>query len=118
MMFVPTSRMLPRALWRPAIFFFAVAQIVLAFAPLMEGRFGPDARAHVEEAGTNIHHAHNDADCAACTARDLMAAAEPGSRSVDVTRVSVLRPVQLSDGAIGSARTHQPQSRAPPAFAS
>ena len=69
MTFVRTSKILPRALWRPAIFFFAVAQFVLAFAPLIEGRFGPDARAHVEQDGTNVHHAHNDADCAACTGR-------------------------------------------------
>jgi hypothetical protein len=64
--------MLPRTLWRGAIVFFAIAQVVLAFAPLVEGRFGPDARAHVERDGTNIHHAHNDADCTACTVRHLL----------------------------------------------
>jgi hypothetical protein len=72
MIFVPHSRFLPRALWRPAIFFFAVAQVFLSFAPLIEARQGPDARAHVEDLGTTLHHAHNDSDCAACIARGLL----------------------------------------------
>ena len=54
MTFVPQSRLLPRTLWRPAIFFFAVAQIFLSFAPLLEGRQGPDARAHVEALGITL----------------------------------------------------------------
>lgn len=112
---MPTSKMLPRSLWRPAIFFFAVAQFVLAFAPLMEGRFGPDARAHAEEAGTNIHHAHNDADCAACTARDLMAAAEPGVKSVVLVRLTVLAPAAVSDQSSGISQSRTTQPRAPPA---
>jgi hypothetical protein len=53
---------------------------LLAFAPLLEGRQGPDAQAHVEEAGTTLHHAHNDADCAACTARGLLSSANPESQ--------------------------------------
>lgn len=109
--------MLPRALWRPAIFFFAVAQFVLAFAPLMEGRFGPDARAHVEESGTNVHHAHNDADCAACTARDLMAGAQPGDKGVLFAPSSVLSPVALSNRGSGQSQSRSTQPRAPPALA-
>lgn len=111
---MPTSRMLPRVLWRPAIFFFAVAQFVLAFAPLMEGRFGPDARAHAEQAGTNIHHAHNEADCAACTARDLMAAAEPAAKSVLFAHSDVASPVALTNRAIGQTQSRTTQPRAPP----
>lgn len=107
--------MLPRALWRPAIFFFAVAQFVLAFAPLLEGRFGPDARAHTEAAGTNIHHAHNDADCAACTARDLMAAAEPAAKGVIFASSTALSPVTLTNRAHGQSQSRTTQPRAPPA---
>lgn len=107
--------MLPRALWRAAIFFFVLAQVDLAFAPLMEGRFGPDARAHAEEAGTNIHHAHNDADCAACTARDIMAAAEPADKSVLFAHSDVLSPVALSNRANGQSQSRASQPRAPPA---
>lgn len=115
MTFVRTSKILPRALWRPAIFFFAVAQFVLAFAPLMEGRFGPDARAHAEEAGTNIHHAHSDAGCAACTARDLMAAAEPADKSVLFAQSNVLSPVALNNRGNGQSQSRTAQPRAPPA---
>jgi hypothetical protein len=115
MMFVPTSRMLPRALWRPAILFFAVSQFVLAFAPLMEGRFGPDARAHVEQAGTNLHHAHNDADCAACTARGLMAAAEPGSSASIIASSVSLGAIVSVERSDESSQTRQTQPRAPPA---
>ena len=77
MTFVPHSRILPRNLWRPAIFFFAVAQVLLSFAPLLEGRQGPDAQSHVEALGTTLHHAHNDADCAACAVRGLLSSADP-----------------------------------------
>lgn len=111
---MPTSRMLPRALWRPAILFFVVSQFVLAFAPLMEGRFGPDARAHVEEAGTNIHHAHNDAACAACTARDLMAAAEPGSRTAVIANSFNVGAIVSAERSGEFSWTSQTQSRAPP----
>jgi hypothetical protein len=97
------------------MFFFAVAQFVLAFAPLMEGRFGPDARAHAEEAGTNIHHAHNEADCAACTARDLMAAAEPGAKGFLVAHLDVLSPVALDNRADGQSQSRSTRPRAPPA---
>ena len=107
--------MLPKALWRPAIFFFAVAQFVLAFAPLMEGRFGPDARAHVEQAGTNVHHAHNDADCAACTARGLMAGAEPGVKGVIEARASALDPATPTRSSKGQSQSRTTQPRAPPA---
>lgn len=53
-----------------------LAQLVLVLTPLIEGREGPDARAHVEEAGTRIHHAHDEAYCSACTARHLLASSE------------------------------------------
>jgi hypothetical protein len=114
MTFVPQSKVLPRALWRPAIFFFAVAQFLLAFAPLLEGRQGPDARAHIEEAGTTLHHAHNDADCAACTARGLLASAEPEAQgNLAFSSASSGIPSAVSHS-VESAWTLHSQSRAPP----
>lgn len=62
------------------MFFFAVAQVLLAFAPLGEARFGADAQSHVESAGTNSHHAHDGADCTACAARCLVATPGHGER--------------------------------------
>ena len=114
MTFVPQSRVLPRALWRPAIFFFAVAQLFLAFAPLLEGRQGPDARAHVEAAGTTLHHAHNDADCAACTARGLMASAEPAGHPVIESNLAHSSIISTASSSVERVWTALSRSRAPP----
>lgn len=117
MTFVPQSRLLPRALWRPAIFFFAVAQIFLAFAPLLEGGQGPDARAHVEAAGVTLHHAHNDADCAACTARHLLAGAEIANPSAILANGELAQTSASSSRAFPVSDSPQHHSRAPPATA-
>ncbi len=61
------------ALSRAAISIFAVAQLCIALVSFSEGRYGADARAHIEAAGTSVHHAHDEASCAACTARALFA---------------------------------------------
>jgi hypothetical protein len=116
MTFVPQSRVLPRALWRPAIFFFAVAQFLLAFAPLLEGRQGPDARAHVEEAGTTLHHAHNDADCAACIARGLLASADTQSSNVPLFLSQPSGVINEVSPSVESAWVTHTRSRAPPAL--
>ena len=116
MTFVPHSRVLPRALWRPAIFFFAVAQFLLAFSPLLEAKQGPDSRAHVEEAGTTLHHAHNDADCTACVARALLANAETEHQE----QISFLRQASTApdarEASLTSSGTRLSRSRAPPAL--
>jgi acyl-CoA reductase-like NAD-dependent aldehyde dehydrogenase len=105
---------LPRALWRPALFFFAVAQIFLSFAPLLEARQGPDARAHVEEAGTTLHHAHNEADCAACAARSLMASAEAAGNGEIPVHISSSSIISTATHVVGAAWTSHSRSRAPP----
>lgn len=114
MTFVRHSRVLPPALWRPAIFFFAVAQLFLAFGPLMEGRFGADARSHVEAADTNSHHAHNAADCTACTARDLLAAANHAAQSGADPYQTVLLARSNRDERLDSLRESSSRPRAPP----
>lgn len=115
MTFVPHSRVLPRALWRPAIFFFAVAQIFLAFAPLIDGGQGPNASSHVEEAGTTLHHAHNDADCAACAARSLMASSEPGSEGThDLLHLGASSIASTESVSVEPVWTALTRSRAPP----
>lgn len=117
MTFVPHSRVLPRALWRPAIFFFAVAQLLLAFAPLLEGRQGSDARAHVEEAGTTLHHAHSETRCAACTARVLMGSAGPGSSYDPALHLTPSRITPADAPSIEPVWTTHSRSRAPPVIA-
>lgn len=116
MTFVPHSRVLPRALWRPALFFFAVAQIFLSFAPLFETRNGPDARAHVEEAGTKLHHAHDESDCSACLARGLLASADPERPSLPEVAKNVSQPVRIGSSSAESAWILHTRSRAPPAI--
>jgi len=111
---VPQSTVLPRVLWRPAMLFFAVAQLFLAFAPLLEGRQGPDAGAHVEEAGTTLHHAHNDADCNACTARGLMASAEPSAHPAIETTLAHSGIFSTVSPSLESVWTALSRSRAPP----
>jgi hypothetical protein len=115
MTFVPHSRILPRSLWRPALLFFAVAQVFLSFAPLLEGQQGPDARAHVEESGTTLHHAHNDRDCSACVARHLLSTSDPESvASVPVESRKLIARYSAS-ASVSSAATTVVRSRAPPA---
>jgi hypothetical protein len=65
------------------MFVFAVAQVLLAFAPLAEGKTA-NLRAHVEEAGTTGHHAHDEANCVACVARAMLSSSElPAAREYD-----------------------------------
>ena len=95
--------------------FAAVAQVFIAAAPLAEVRFGPDARAHVESAGTSLHHAHDEGTCAACVSQHLLATAEPGRPHDLVLIVSSSRPraaVLTADSRVPRFFT---KSRAPPA---
>ncbi len=71
---------------RTAIFLFAAAQLCLALASFSEGRYGADARSHVESAGTSLHHAHDEASCAACTARGLLSVPQFAQRPAYVSR--------------------------------
>jgi len=104
-----------RASWKPALILVFLAQLVLVFTPLLEGRGGPDARAHVEEAGTRIHHAHDEALCSACTVRHLLASSAvlpPGEiESVNAARSGAVEKTE-SLRAVALLTT---RSRAPPA---
>lgn len=94
----------------------AAAQLVLCSASLLEARFGADARAHVEENGTRLHHAHDDASCAACIGRHLLASSE----------LEAPRPATFSHSMPGlrvdyelvtrAAHHFDTRSRAPPAL--
>jgi hypothetical protein len=55
----------------------AIAQITLILATGAESWQGRDASAHVERSGTQLHHAHNEATCVACTAQTMHAQAAP-----------------------------------------
>jgi hypothetical protein len=55
----------------------AIAQLTLILATGAEAWQGRDASAHVERTGTQLHHAHNEATCVACTAQTMHAQAAP-----------------------------------------
>src|ERR1700682_4824751 len=108
------SRVVPTPLWRPAIYLLAASLLLLAFAPLTEWRFGADARPHVEAAGTSAHHAHNPADCAACSARGLLVAAnQPAQAPIESSR-SALPGLWPRDGRIDFLGESSSRSRTPP----
>src|ERR1700682_205286 len=108
------SRVVPTALWRPAIYLLAAALLLLAFAPLTEWQFGADARPHVEVGGTSAHHAHNPADCAACAARGLLVAANQAAQSPIASRRSTLARLSPRDQRIDLLGESSSRSRAPP----
>ena len=52
----------------------AVGQVAVGGSALMLARDEASAGAHAESSGVNLHHGHNEATCAACTALSLHAA--------------------------------------------
>jgi hypothetical protein len=93
----------------------AVAQLFIATAPLAEARSGPDARAHVEVAGTSLHHAHDEATCAACISQHLLATAEPARAHAAFVRTASLPPHVSGADTQLHALQFLNRSRAPPA---
>ncbi len=115
MTFVPRfSKMLPPALWRPAVLLAALAQVVLGVAPIAETARGVNAAAHVEAAGTQLHHAHDDANCPACVAQHLLASAEP--RHADPLAIGRVTPntARSATDLSGRIAYRAGWSRAPP----
>ena len=96
--------------------FAAAAQLFLAAVPLGEARFDADEKAHVEAAGTSLHHAHNEATCAACVSQHILSTAEPGriARFTLVTDAAHLTTTALRFDS--RARWFFARSRAPPAL--
>jgi hypothetical protein len=101
--------------WLFAVFAFLAitAQLVVAIAPLTEGR---DARmaSHVESSGSRTHFLHDDATCAACQARSIQGTT---SRPVVPIVIVALSPNDIVRAADhdGSPGLHLQQNpRAPP----
>ena len=95
----------------------AAAQVSLVAAPLAEGRLGPDAVAHIETAGTRLHHAHDEATCAACVSQHLLASSEP-AHSEDLLLAASSSPQgEAVRSAISRAQLLFTRSRAPPTAA-
>jgi hypothetical protein len=68
-----------------------LGQLVMVLAGTIESWRGPDASAHVETRGTQLHHAHDEATCPACIVQSLHA-----------------RPERISDPPLSRRRIEQP----------
>jgi hypothetical protein len=89
------------------------AQLVVAMAPLAEGRDRSMA-SHVESTGAKGHYTHNDATCAACQARSIHGTT---SRQSVEPLTDVLVPTRLVRGAERVVETSlhpKDNPRAPP----
>lgn len=104
------------AIWKPALWLVFVAQLVLTLTPLIEARDGPDARAHVEEVGTRIHHVHDESYCSACTVRHLLGSTEVLQHETPDERVVAVAAVASKARTYRSETAPHTRSRAPPAL--
>ena len=92
--------------------YIAIAHVLLAFAPLAE--VGVGAAAHVEDAGTAIHHTHDEAGCSACVARVLLDSTELADRTTLFFASSAIGPDDVAVSAGGPRAPGANFSRAPP----
>jgi hypothetical protein len=90
-----------------------VAQIVVALAPLTEGRYARMG-SHVESTGSHTHVLHDDATCAACQARSIQGTAARTAVPVAFA-ASTPNDIVRSADPDGSSDGHLQQNpRAPP----
>jgi hypothetical protein len=91
------------------------AQLVVAIAPLSEWRDGRTV-SHVETGGTQTHHAHNEASCAACQARSIHGSTPREPMPLFDVEAPHIQFVGAFDRAI-SRESHSPANpRAPPSL--
>jgi hypothetical protein len=90
-----------------------VAQLVVAFAPLTEGRYARMG-SHVESTGSRTHVLHDDATCAACQARSIQGTTAPATVPVPLAALAPRDIIRAADHD-GSTDLHLQQNpRAPP----
>jgi hypothetical protein len=99
-----------------AAFVALVAQIGIAGAGVLDAREGASAASHLETGGTNLHFAHNEADCYMCRAQHLgdasPAQAQPLRHDITIVRETIV----LAALAVVSPETNSNTSRAPPSI--
>jgi len=106
-----------RLVWRLRVFATAVAvvgQLGIFAAYLTLARDESSAVSHTEQSGTDLHHGHNGATCAACTALSLQATLDPIAPPIVSGEISSpIRTLSSDRGPIGQQLL--PNScRAPP----
>jgi len=91
-----------------------VAQLSVAFAPLVEAREGASTAAHVEFGGTSTHYAHNDATCAVCQGRLLQGLAPRPAAQTPTGTLSAMPLTEASDRFRSPELLSRHNPRAPP----
>jgi len=113
MTFVQKLIGLSRSTMRKAALVVAATQIMLGTAPLTESEVRSTS-AHVESAGVDLHHAHNEETCIACVAFKVLGNAETthGASFVESAQGGAAPASSSSyDPRLASG---PPRSRAPP----
>ncbi|HXD48199.1 MAG TPA: hypothetical protein VN600_05475 [Gemmatimonadaceae bacterium] len=90
-----------------------VAQLVVAFAPLTEGRYARMG-SHVESTGSRTHVLHDDATCAACQARSIQGTTAPATVPVALVTLAPRDIVGAADHDGSTDPNLQQNPRAPP----
>ncbi len=91
------------------------AQFGMAGAGVLDGREGASAASHLESGGTNLHFAHNEADCFMCRAQHLGDAAPI---NIEASSPVLPQSPEVAARALHIVSAEQPlsnASRAPPA---
>jgi hypothetical protein len=89
------------------------AQLVVAVAPLAEGRDGRMA-SHVESTGVAGHYTHNEATCAACQARSIHGTTTRQSVPLLSDALAPTRFVGRAERVVESTLRPNDNPRAPP----
>ncbi len=92
--------------------------IAIDLAPIAEAWSGPDAAAHVEQRGTQLHYAHNEATCPACVTRTLVSRGAASAAPAPDVRASETASVMQVERPAHSQVSRSNGSRAPPLTAS
>ena len=90
-----------------------LGQLVMVLAGTIESWRGPDASAHVETRGTQLHHAHDEATCPACIVQLLHARPERPV-AAPLSRRLIELPHATSARSVSTGATSTYASRAPP----
>ena len=89
------------------------SQLVLAVAPLAEGREDRMA-SHVESGGVQTHYAHGDGNCVSCQARSIHGTASRPANSFFEGETRVAAIASLVDRTTSIDLYSVPNPRAPP----
>ena len=106
---------LPKRHWLFTVFatIAILAQVVVAIAPLTEGRYSRMG-SHVESTGSRTHVLHDDATCAACQARSIQGTTARAAVPVAVAASAPSDIVRSADRDASADLHLQQNPRAPP----